>query len=213
MTISEYSLDQLAESVIQMHSLGYRFTCNFAYGLDWEDAAILTRLEHQLQVLVDFYVRHPDVEPCRLLNPDMASLLTPGRQERWCGAGMGFRVYDTEGKAYPCQQFAPVTCGDELAKQALSIDFCDPTGLIDPHCSDCRIYNICPTCYGSNFNLTGTLWKRDRGLCALTRLATQASAYMWTQRLKQHGAARLGLDESEYARLVYSVEVIAQADL
>lgn len=183
MTVSKESLPYLAEGVIHCHNLGFKdVSANLAYGIDWTDKKNETIYERELMKLIEYYLAHPDVTPCALLDVTRLRSLTNENKEasRHCGAGVYMKSYDYDGTFYPCQHFLPLSIGKEKALESLKIDF--RKSVVDlqtfsDECRKCKMKNVCPTCYGENFSATGDINKRDMTLCRLFKIQFKALAY------------------------------------
>lgn len=189
MTVSAETLHDMAEGIIYLHGLGFQVQCNLAQGVDWTAEEYREILAEQLELLVDYYLTHPEVQPCDLLTMDFATvgLLTEEgiRQSgikketprNWCGIGTSLVATDVDGKEYPCHLFLPISAGDK-SDSYHGIDFGDWKKLCDPRCLDCLILPVCPTCYAMNLLRRGDPSKRDDGLCELTKLRVLACSKM-----------------------------------
>lgn len=181
MTLSQQTLPQLAEGVIYLHSLGFEVHSNPAYGIDWtnpENTAILTR---ELKKLIDYYLEHPEIKPCTLL--DMKIEYQGFAEKKWCGVGIEMAVFGVDGKKYPCHGYLPLSIGQEKADASLQIDFSLTDNLIDPKCKGCILYNVCPTCYGSNYSMTGNSAIRNQDQCNFSKVRALACSYFEAKKL------------------------------
>ena len=191
MTIARNTLPMFADGVIELHEKGFQVSCNLAYGIDWSDKSNAEILESQLMKLIDYYLSHPDIEPCSMLNMSIETVgIDADKQEhtRWCGAGKYMTTYDVEGNPYPCQFFMPLSIGKEKAEQAKSLVFPDdivPEELLEHKCRDCVIAPVCPNCFGSNYASTGNIYKRDSNLCTLTKITMKARSYFRAEQWKR----------------------------
>ena len=183
MTISEQTLPSLAEGVIYAHEKGFDIACNLAYGLDWSTPRHKKQLGEQLELLIEFYLRHPSLKRASILDREISYIGYAGAPEeetigKWCGAGTAMRTYDVDGKLYPCQFFMPMSCGEEKAANAHAIRFKDRIHVMDieAKCRECVVKTMCPTCYGSNYAATGDIYKKDDGLCILEKIIFYANA-------------------------------------
>lgn len=131
------------------------FTHRILHEIDWsapENVGILTR---ELDKLIDYYLIHPEIEPCSML--EMAIGCVEEGSEvaiRYCGAGQHMKTYDVDGKNYPCQYFMPLSVGAEKAQIAQRMIFPEDTfskALLDEKCRDCIIQVCCPNCFGANY--------------------------------------------------------------
>jgi radical SAM protein with 4Fe4S-binding SPASM domain len=181
MTISQETLPDLAEGVIYLHSLGFEVHNNPAYGIDWTDSNNMQILSRELKKLIDYYLEHSDVKPCSLM--DMKIEYQGYEEKKWCGAGTDMAVFDVDGKKYPCHGFLPLSIGQDKADTSLALDFSLVENLIDPKCKGCLLYNICPTCYGSNYNQTGNIAIRNQQHCNLTKVRALACSYFEAKKI------------------------------
>ena len=182
MTISKETLGNLAQGVVFCHDLGYEVSCNLAYGIDWSDAENREVFSQQLMQLIDYYLAHPNVKPCSLL--DISRIKSISSQEnlnvRVCGAGYAMRAYDCDGTCYPCHFFLPICVGEEKAKASLEFDFSSynlTSDQIDEKCKGCILRNACPTCYGNNYATTGNVYRRDMRLCEMNLIQFKAVSF------------------------------------
>jgi radical SAM protein with 4Fe4S-binding SPASM domain len=191
MTVSKETLLNLSDGVIYLHELGFQFTCNLAYGIDWGKQENTTILEEQLNKLINFYLMHPELEPCLILDPKrLINIAAP--QEKFiktCGAGWTMKAYDYDGKCYPCQHFLPLSVGEERAAAALKIEFGKediPKNLAAlSYCKNCVIHNSCQTCYGANYEATGDILTPDKNMCALFKIQFKALAFFVSKLFEQ----------------------------
>ncbi len=211
MTISEKTLSTLADGVIYLHYNGFSVSCNLAYGLDWSDEINVVNLERELMKLIDFYLEHPDIEPCSLLNMpinNVALIRKNHKFMRYCGAGISNVAYHIDGTAYPCQFFTPLSVGEDKAEESLGLRFYDesiPEGNIEEKCRNCVVQSICPTCYGSNYAATGNMYIHDDNYCKLTKIIMKARSYF---RARQWKAGQLDLSAREEMLLLKSIQII-----
>ena len=206
MTISKETLPNLAAGVIDMHNKGFLVSCNLAYGIDWSDPTNTAVLECELNKLIAFYLEHPDIEPCSMLNMGISSI---GASEleavRFCGAGLSMHSYDVDGKAYPCQFFMPLSVGPEKAAAASNIQFPEniiPENCLDEKCRVCILRSICPNCFGANYAATGNIYQRDNDMCRLTKITMKARSFF---RAKQWESGQLHLTPTEEQLLLRAI--------
>lgn len=211
MTISKETLPNLAEGVIDMHKRGFLVSCNLAYGIDWSDSQNTEILNGELHKLIDFYLEHPDIEPCSMLEMGISNVSTQEeRAVRYCGAGKYMRSYDVDGRAYPCQFFMPLSVGEEKAAVVKNIKFPDeylPEEELDEKCKTCVIRSACPNCFGSNYASTGSIYKRDDNMCRLTKIIMKARSYF---RAKQWELGQLHKEPDELQALLRAIVKIQE---
>lgn len=211
MTISPESLPYLADSVIFFHEHGIPFSNNLAYGVDWNNNVLLEIMNAQLEQLALYYIEHPRIEMCRMLNLHIENVNYSYKVGRWCGAGVSLFAYDVDGNCYPCHLFQPLSTQNKVPINKIISAF-SANNIIDPRCSDCPIYNVCPTCYGHNYAATGDIAKRDESLCKFTKLTTLAASFIWLKRIELCSKEELGLSDELY-RMIFDGSKLIQERL
>ena len=206
MTISQETLPNLAEGVIFLHSLGFEISNNFAVGIDWTNSQNKELAYQELNKLVEYYLQNPDIEPCSLMDMKIEYLDYPAK--KWCGVGTHMVVFDVDGTSYPCQSFLPMTVGKEKADTSHSIDFkALEQSLTSSECEDCILLPICPTCYGSNYNVSGDLTKKDSNLCQLTKIRASACAYLKAKKLlMKEDVSELSVEEYQTVKSALQIQ-------
>lgn len=205
MTVSALSLPYFAESVIFAHRAGFLVNCNLAYGIDWSEHANIDELKRQLSALINFYIDNPNIEPCSMLSYKIEMVQKDNsRVRKWCGAGTHMPTYSVDGKKYACQFFMPLSLGEEKAKAAKSLTFIQeiPIDLMDQKCRICPFVSICPSCCGSNYMDSGSLYKKDDNQCELTKIIIQANSYFQYLRLSNN---QLRINDEEKYRLLNGI--------
>ena len=210
-TISPDTVYTLAEGVIHLHSLGFKnVSCNLAVGVDWSNPIYCTVLQRELNKLIEFYLKNPQIQPCGLLNYRIPYVAHPnnGKAIKFCGAGTRTKVYDTDGRVYPCQYFLPMTIGDKKTDSE-PVKFCDQMDLsdLDTKCQDCVAVNICPSCYGSNYQEHGNIHTRANDFCNLQKIIILANSYF---KAKQWELGLLNLDEYAEQELLHGIMIIQE---
>ena len=210
MTISPYSIKNLAEDVIFFHELGFKVMNNFAFGVDWTKNTLRDILRDELEKLIDYYVNNPSIVPCQILNLDIGLLAYRHEftKTATCGAGTKMTVYDVFANKYPCHFFAPLSIGEKKSKLSELIQFKNISTLIDEKCSECSIYCICKTCYGSNFNATGDPKKRDKNICIFTKISAYYTALLCLEKIRRYGIDNLSWDEQKQKEICLGIEDI-----
>jgi len=209
MTISRETLPYLAEGCIFLHEKGFKVTCNLAYGLDWSSADSQKTLSDQLMKLIDYYVEHPAISPCSMLDRRIEGFVEKQAEfHKWCGAGTNMRVYSVAGACYPCQFFMPLSVGSEKAERSVEIDFEKDDALQDRMCDGCILIPICPTCYGSNYAKTGNVSKKDEGECKMNKLIILANSYLRYRLLTRYTDEELGITIQDRKRLTDAIVAI-----
>jgi sulfatase maturation enzyme AslB (radical SAM superfamily) len=211
MTVSEYSLPNLADNIVYLHSLGIKEIegVNLAEGnFDWNKDEYIKLLIPQLKMLVDYYVEHDDLIPCMLFDKEI-NICETGNKERkkWCGIGTGTPFFDIDGKKYPCSFITPMTFTENELNAIMQTDFSDNEKFIDDDCfSNCYIYPICPTCSGANYLINKSFKTRIKSKCRIQKLVSLFIADLQAKRLiKNNGYIN---DEKDNTKLYYTIEAI-----
>lgn len=209
MTITPKSLNTLADGVIYLHEEGFKVSCNLAYGYNWNDSNLEVVLKRELSKLIDYYLSHPDIEICTMLDHKIEYLTNSENEiyKKWCGVGTGMRVYSTDGELYPCQFFTPLSIGGELSKKAKSLNFCRDISLceIDVQCQECVFLKICPTCMGHNYFVNENIYHKDLSMCQLTKIMFYATSYLKGELLVKN---KLILENDELYNLINGIKIV-----
>lgn len=211
MTISQETLPQLAEGVIDMHKKGFLVSCNLAYEIDWSASQNANILNRELHKLIEFYLDNPQIEPCSMLEMGISNVANHEEDAiRYCGAGIYMCSYDVDGSSYPCQFFMPLSVGGERAAAVKYIQFPDeilPEGCLDDKCKKCVVRSACPNCFGANYASTGNIYSRDDNMCRLTKIILKARSYF---RAKQWELGQLHMSEDELQLLLKAIVKIQE---
>lgn len=208
MTITPQSLSRISDNILYIHSLGFKLAgTNFAEGIDWSNNAYCKTLQNELEKLVKYYIKHPEIEIAPILDLPIENCECDkqGRGNKYC-AGRTLKAYDSNGKEYPCNFFTPMTFSEnELNKIGMS-DFLDDSNLIDEFCfQNCYFYSICPNCYGANYLVNGMLSERDKSMCNLVKIRAYYCAALQAQRIIQKGD---NIPESEKNKVGLQIRAI-----
>lgn len=207
MTVSKETIASLSEGIIYAHKKGFEVSVNLAYGVDWDDSLIdIYKLE--LNKLVDYYIEHPIIKPCSIFEKSLASFYLQPATNRHCGAGKQLRAYDTEGNSYPCHLFAPNALEVEAWRRIMNEDFrYDDSLYDDKECEDCKLYRICPTCYGMNFLERQHIGTRDKRLCPYIKAEKEALCNYKMRLILSKDLDRI--TEPEYLELTAAKELLS----
>lgn len=182
MTVSRESLPHLADGIMFIQNLGYPCSGSFAFGIDWDLNVDVPILEEQLEILAKFYLDNPKIPIAEILDLNLEYVsLKSATPMRWCGAGKQMKAYDVDGNCFPCQSFMQITQGKPVQIDELLFE--DEKNLVDPKCEKCILNNVCSTCYGMNYSLTGKINERDKEHCQFNKVIAMFNAYVKFQRL------------------------------
>lgn len=207
MTVTEGTLPSLSKGVIGLHEMGFEVSANLGQGIPWsrDCADVFAR---QLQILMDYYIAHPEVKPATVLNLPILDLEPHAKQpRRFCGIGPLMRSYDVDGKAYPCHAFAPLSIGAEAAEKARKLDFSCPLQWqeLDEKCRECPVVGYCPTCYGINFGASGNVYRIREDHCRMMKIQFLANAMF---RYQQYRLGRLDLTAEQELKLLRNIKAV-----
>lgn len=206
MTISPDTLPMLFDGIKFCHEIGFKVSCNLAYGPDWSDECNERLLERELLKMIEYYLVNPNIIPCSMLSTDIEKIGYDNVPlEKWCGAGINVRAYDVYGNSHPCQYFMSISNPNDIDKSNLTFMSPIPVELLDIKCQSCRLFPICPSCYGYNYFSTGNMYSKEEVYCKLTKIILKAQSYF---KYKQWTLGRLKLSPDEEQALLRSIKII-----
>jgi sulfatase maturation enzyme AslB (radical SAM superfamily) len=175
MTLSEYSLNNLASDIKFIYSLGFKEIggVNLSEGeFDWEKDEYISVLVPQLKKLVKFYLSRKNIQRDQMFDKDIALCESKNKERKnWCGIGEGTNFFDIDGKMYPCYYITPMTFSEEDINKMMKIDYNNHENFIDNYCfNNCYIYPICPTCSGANYMVNKSFANRNKSKCKIQKL-------------------------------------------
>lgn len=199
MTVSKNTIETLSDGIIYAHKKGFGVSVNLAYGIDW-DNCLVDIYKRELNKLIDYYIDNPKVQPCSIFEKNLSSMYLTLPNNRCCGAGKQLKAYDTEGNSYPCHMFSPNTLEVEQWYHIMNNDFFTNESIYDDkNCVDCKIYKICPTCYGMNFLERQDIGIRDKRRCPYIKVEKEV---LCNYKMKLIMSKKINLiTEAEYLEL------------
>jgi uncharacterized protein len=205
MTVPSDSIPELAADVIYLHDLGFRrIEASLAAGYNFNHSDLAKSLQRELRKLCDYYISHPDLPVCSLLDMHLPILLSEKEPRRkWCGTGTDMVSIDVDGNRYPCHTFQPNTNREQV--NAFNLDFDRIDDFRDPECTDCLFESLCPTCYGMNYIINGNILARDKQHCQLTKSRAVAVSYL---RAQQIASRQLDLTPSNLFQNIEAIQKI-----
>lgn len=187
MTLSDYSLKNLAHDIKYIHSLGFpiRGVNEFEGDFNWDKDEYIRTLIPQLKELVNFYVENDELQIDQLLNLHLDYCESqPKLKKKWCGIGDGAPFFDVDGKIYPCNYITPMTFSKEQINELQKVDYKNVENFIDDDClNNCYIYPVCPTCAGACYHSNKTFKKRTKIRCRTQKLVTLFAADILAKRI------------------------------
>ena len=187
MTISDFTLPNLADNIIHIHNLGFKEIDGvnlFEGEFDWSDEKYIQILIPQLKKLVEFYVEHDELMLDQMMGRQIGVCVEEvDNKRKWCGIGVGTIFFDTDGTRYPCPFVTPMTFSDEELEDIKKVDFKNDDGFVDEECFGCFIHPICPYCPGANYLTQKSFKNRDKSKCRAQKLITLYVADLLAKRL------------------------------
>ncbi len=174
-TLSEYSLKNLAENIKFIHSIGFDDIggVNLYEGDNfWDKPEFIDILKNQLKELVDFYIEYPQLRLNQLFDKRLDFCeSTPKIKCKRCGIGENTIFFDVDGTRYPCTFITPMTYNSLELQRMSDFNFKSIDNFIDEGCyNSCYLYPICPTCAGANYMVNGSFKMRIKNRCQIQKL-------------------------------------------
>lgn len=174
MTLSEYSLEHLAENIKYLHSLGYKSISGvnlFEGSFDWGQEKFIKMLIPQLEEIVDFYVNSDTEYKNQMLDKHLELCETLKEKRKYCGIGDGTVFFDVDGIKRPCSFCSLMTFDEKTLEEMRATDFTNEELFVDDDCfNNCYIYPLCPNCSGANFLAEHSFKKRNKTKCRIQKL-------------------------------------------
>lgn len=184
MTVSCETLTSLASGIIHLQERGFTVHANLGYGMPWSDSHH-EEFSRQLRILGEYYLQHPDMPRVLLMDLKLEMVLDDTHPvQNFCGTGTHMHIYDVDGTLYPCHMFTPLVMSQAQCDLARKLDFTNSEKLVDPKCWKCSGRDLCPTCYGFNFKLSGDPAIRDLALCKLFKVQLLENCRFQAARLR-----------------------------
>lgn len=187
MTISEYSIPRLAESIKYIHSLGFQKVrgVNLAEGnFQWDEENVIRELVCQLNELVDFYAENDSLYNQMFDKRFELCEAKERRKIKWCGTGVSCLFFDVDGKRYPCSYFTPMTFSEQELEEIMKLDFTDEALFADDKCyKDCYLYPLCPTCAGANYQTNKAFGVKNEIHCRTQKLIALFAAELQARKI------------------------------
>lgn len=188
MTLTDYSLSHLAESIKYIHSLGIKNITGvnlFEGTFNWNQEKYVKILVPQLQELVEFYVEKDDLQLNQMLNKRIEFCENKTKEKRkYCGVGATVPYFDVTGEMRPCGFFTSMTFDNETLAEISKTDFTKAENFIDDECFEsCYIYSLCPNCSGNNYIKNHDFKKKDRSKCRLMKLIVIFASDLLVKRI------------------------------
>ena len=190
MTLSEYSLQHLAENIKYIHSLGFEVKgTNLCEGdFPWDDEKHVEILIPQLKELVDFYVENDSLPVCQMFDRRLSFCESKNKErKKYCGIGTGCPFFDVDGKMYPCNHISPMTFTESELHEIVNTDYSNNDNFIDEDCfNNCYIYPLCGVCAGTCYLVNKSFKIRDKRRCRIQKLVALFIADLQAKRIMKN---------------------------
>jgi len=189
MTVNASSVPHMAQGVINLLEKGFRVNLSVAYEKEEWTRSDLVVYGTQLHHLAKYYLAHPAMPKIYQFQhclPEYAYALNHTVvQDRQCGAGFGFWLFDVDGRRYPCHILSPLTLESEALHQLDILNFETTEDFSDPACKGCPYVSACSTCMGCNFLYRGGINRRDKTHCEVMKLEVASFLWLEAERLRR----------------------------
>lgn len=206
MTVSPQTLTNLAEGVLFLFGKGFKdVVADLAVGknVKWE-AMHLNMLKDQLQILVDYYLHHDDINRFSLLDIGIDDIFSSEKDPKTCSCGEDLVCIDTDGQEYACHLFSPIACDLPKAYRSQKIDFSNHTLFSNPKCNKCFLKGLCKRCAGMNYISTGDVACPDTFQCNSFKIIFFANCKLqYSLAVKEQDSLRIQLIEKMVESLSY----------
>ncbi len=215
MTVNPDGLSHMFDDIMAIRDMGFRVNPSLAMEVDWDMKVAAPLFASQLKLLIDYYLAHPDIDPCALIDLSPALLAHPGSipKNKACGAGTNISTYDMKGHPYPCHSFVndfSIPYNKEEIDRLFD-DLRNKNGLeLSPKCTGCFIYPYCEPCYGMNYSHRGDMGLFDPSLCVFNKIRVKAAAAMYAQMIlsdKEYSLIK-GLSHQQLNDIIIGIENI-----
>lgn len=200
MTFVPSSFPQMSEAILFMLEQSPDFiAANYAYEPIYtpQDARVLY---DQLKIVSDHLIATKRVIACSILDHNIGYPVAKEDDKNYCGGSGGMLAFDTQGKAYPCLRYCPISIGKEKAEKicigdmqgiyntphtAKIRDYLDAITLSSqstPECINCPVGVGCGWCSAYNYESTGDVNRRVTNICWAHKGRTLASCYYHNKR-------------------------------
>jgi len=198
MTIDAESVKCMAAGVIYLLEKGAVVHPNVAFeDKDWPDESIL-EYGRQLGILIEFYNSHDNIPPISQFVHNLKEYADyidrPIEQPQVCGAGNGYKVYDTDGTSYPCHILSPLVLNGSKLENIRRGCINSMEDFSDPECVGCPYSTACPTCIACNYLYRCDFKKRDRTHCRIMKI--EVNAYMKKEVLRLSAKENLSPEDA-----------------
>lgn len=177
------TVHKVYDNIIFLHEHFSHINARLAFGFDWSKDKYIDEFRKQVQKLIEFYMKHPNIEPVTFLDLNIG-VISEKISHSYCGLGQCTVSYSTEGKKYPCPQFQSMCKMKDVDLQELfNAENMFGNECIGD-CQKCLLKNICRTCVAENYQLFKTLKKKSKNNCEIFKEQAYGTALIKENQLR-----------------------------
>lgn len=204
MTFVPDSINYISDSVIMMMNEGCRDVfCNCAFEPYYTDEDGKALFE-QLRIVSDYIIENNSDVFISMLDEYVGGKSMV--DQNYCGGTGNMLAFDTNGDAYPCVRYCPISIGKEKASKIRIGDYKDGlyhtdeqksikkmldsitmTSQSDQKCIDCPVSAGCAWCSANHYEMYGTPNKRSTNICLAHKARVLAVYYYINKRYVEIG--------------------------
>ena len=202
MTFTPGSIQYMVDSVKMMINNGCDdVLCNFAYEPEYTKSDA-NNIYMELSRLADWLIENNKNVYVSILDDRLGNRVDlVDDNTNYCGGTGNMLAFSSDGKAYPCVRYMPISIGTEKAskicigdcfhgiyntKEAKAIrselNSITYTSQSTKDCINCPISEGCGWCSGYNYELYGTANKRFTGICYAHKARVLSACYYYNKR-------------------------------
>lgn len=184
MTVSPKTAYSFARGVIFLHEKGFRYISpSFAEMMDWSDKELPRVFYRELSKLNNYYLSHPDINPCSWFTLSLSRLYSAKDVSFPCRIGTKSAIDLQSGMDYPCHLFFDSVLPQLKVRELLKINLDLRENIVSKDCDGCAFLPICHTCYVANYISRGHTASRDMDLCILQKCLFVAVSELYYARI------------------------------
>lgn len=167
------TLESLADNIIFLTELGFKVKAVTADGVDWTMNGYTDTLARQLMILIEYYLKHPQLYPFNLLS--LATYcVTGGYHLPKCKPGIHSGSVSTSGETYACHRCSSFYNTGTWKIPAEDIEL-KGVEFLNEACVNCCVKDICNTCPASIASVRNNLNQSEMS-CRLSKIFFYANA-------------------------------------
>mgnify|MGYP002566587772 CR=1 FL=1 len=194
-TIGHDDMDYLKDSIIYLWNIGMNeVPANIVFEDVWKEGDDI-RYYTQLRELADYVVdnhlwdKYNTTLFSERLGLPLSKIDLSGRE---CGSG-GMITIDASGRFYPCVRFMDYSLENQesisIGDSENGLNFekirafvnCDLAHQSDKECLNCTVASECSYCLAHNYDISGTLFRRNKHICKMHKARVRANNYYWAR--------------------------------